>query len=82
MGREGDLLVSTMQITVPEFLQVRQYIANLLKENSQTQGPTRIRQAENLLSAGVIDIEAVLESFKPAPEIDFQQAIADAEDEE
>lgn len=85
MGREGDLLVSDTPITVPEFVRVRQHISNLLKENSQTQAPTRIRQAENLLMAGVIDVESVLKSFEPKPapvEIDAQQAIADAEDEE
>lgn len=57
--------MSFQTITVPEFIKVRQHIANLLKENSTTQEPTRIRQAENLLSAGVIDIQAVLDHLSP-----------------
>lgn len=76
--------MSDTPITVPEFVKVRQHIANLLKENSQTQAPTRIRQAENLLMAGVIDVAAVLDHITPkplSPEIDTDQAIADAEDE-
>lgn len=58
--------MSDTPITVPEFVKVRQHVANLLKENSSTQLPTRIRQAENLLMAGVIDVQAVLEHLKPA----------------
>lgn len=75
--------MSDTPITVPEFIKVRQHVANLLKENSSTQISTRIRQAENLLTAGVIDVQAVLDHLapKPEPEIDVQQAIADAEDE-
>jgi len=59
--------MSNMPITVPEFVKVRQHIANLLKENSSTQLPTRIRQAENLLMAGVIDVQAVLDEIAPKP---------------
>lgn len=57
--------MSNMPITVPEFVKVRQHIANLLKENSSTQISTRIRQAENLLMAGVIDVQAVLDELAP-----------------
>lgn len=57
--------MSSTPITVPEFVQVRQHIANLLKENSSTQISTRIRQAENLLMAGVIDVQAVLDELAP-----------------
>lgn len=60
--------MSDTPITVPEFVKVRQHIANLLKENSQTQAPTRIRQAENLLMAGVIDVAAVLDHLTPKPD--------------
>lgn len=74
MGRKGDLLVSDTPITVPEFIKVRQHVANLLKENSSTQISTRIRQAENLLTAGVIDVQAVLDHLTPKATAD------DAED--
>lgn len=62
--------MSNTQITVPEFLQVRQHVAELLKANSSTQISTRIRQAENLLQAGVIDILNVLEKLKPDPPVE------------
>jgi len=63
--------MSNMPITVPEFVRVRQYIANLLKENSQTQAPTRIRQAENLLMAGVIDVKSTLDKLAPEQQGDY-----------
>lgn len=49
-----------VQITVPEFLFVRQYVADYLKKDSDTREPTRIRQAETLMGAGIIDIASVL----------------------
>ena len=62
--------MSDTPITVPEFMKVRRHIASLLRENSSTQEPTRIRQAENLLAAGVIDVPAVLEALSPQIEAD------------
>lgn len=59
--------MSDTPITVPEFVKVRAHVAGLLKENSSTQLPTRIRQAENLLMAGVIDVPAVLAHLTPTP---------------
>ncbi len=47
-------------VTVTEFLTVRELLAEKLKEDSQTQKPTRIKQAEALLAAGFIDIRTVL----------------------
>lgn len=55
----------TAQITVDEFLRVRAHVASLLKEGSTTQPATRIRQAENLMQAGAIDVTAVLEKIRP-----------------
>lgn len=55
------------QITVEQFLQVREHVAEALKEGSQTQKPTRVRQAEHLMQLGIIDIPAVLEILTPEP---------------
>lgn len=63
MGREGAVQVNDttpVQITVPEFLFVRQFVADWLKKDSDTREPTRIRQAETLMGAGIIDVPAVL----------------------
>lgn len=53
------------QITVDEFLAVREHVAEALKEGSQTQKPTRVRQAEHLMQLGLIDIPAVLRTLRP-----------------
>lgn len=66
-------------VTVPEFVKVRQHIANLLKDNSSTQISTRIRQAENLLMAGVIDVPAVLDDLAPKPGPELPEDDEDAE---
>lgn len=50
-------------VTTTDFLKVRDKVARVLGENSQTQPPTRVRQAERLMQLGFIDIEAVLDSF-------------------
>lgn len=60
--------MNTTQVSVTDFLRIRDHIAALLSRDSQTQRPTRIRQAENLMTAGVIDIEATLESIRPERE--------------
>lgn len=52
--------MSDLKISVDQFLAIRELIAEKLKENSSTQKPTRIKQAEELLKAGYIDITGVL----------------------
>lgn len=71
--------MSDTPITVPEFVKVRRHIASLLRENSSTQEPTRIRQAENLLAAGVIDVPAVLVALSPQIEADDESEQGEAE---
>lgn len=57
--------------TVDDFFKVRAAVATKLKENSQTQTPTRVAQAETLMRAGFIDVPAVLVSLEPpAPTTD------------
>lgn len=71
--------MSDTPITVPEFMKVRHHIASLIRENSSTQEPTRIRQAENLLAAGVIDVPAVLVALSPQIEADDESEQGEAE---
>lgn len=52
--------MSNLEITVEQFLEVREVLAEKLKESSTTQKPTRIKQAEELMKAGYVDIGAVL----------------------
>ncbi|MDF2506337.1 MAG: hypothetical protein K0Q52_196 [Microbacterium sp.] len=57
--------MSAVNVTVEEFLWVREKVAQALKEDSSTQVPTRVRQAENLMRDGFIDMAAVLERRNP-----------------
>ena len=52
--------MNSTNVTVEEFLYVREVIAEKLKEAGSSQKPTRLRQAEELLAAGCIDIPTVL----------------------
>jgi hypothetical protein len=52
-------------LTVDEFIEVRTEVAKRLGENSQTQVPTRERQAEKLMRLGYINFEAVLLVLHP-----------------
>lgn len=63
MDRKGDLQVSNAPVTVEEFLAIRERVAEVLKESSQTQKPTRIRQAEDLMRNGLIDIDVAREQL-------------------
>jgi hypothetical protein len=62
-------MASIALVSVEDFLRVRQHIANLLKEDSSTQPATRIRQAENLMKAGVIDVAQVAADLHPTDQV-------------
>lgn len=49
-----------IELTVEQWLSVRQFVADeLKKQGSNQQAPTRTTIAENLMQAGIIDIPAV-----------------------
>ena len=53
-----------IELTVEQWLSVRQFVADeLKKQGSSQQTPTRITIAENLMQAGIIDIPAVCEKI-------------------
>jgi hypothetical protein len=56
---------TTSTLTVDEFIEVRTEVAKRLGENSQTQVPTRERQAEKLMRLDYINFEAVLLVLHP-----------------
>lgn len=63
--------LGNIYITVTEFLEVRQYVAARLRDASpQSKSDTRIRQAEHLMGAGIIDVQAVIAKLHPAVEDD------------
>lgn len=57
------------QIPVGEFMKIRDAVADELRKgaSSQTQRTTLVRQAEQLILAGYIDIESVRESLGESP---------------
>jgi hypothetical protein len=63
------------QIPVGEFMEIRDAVANELRKgaSSQTQRTTLVRQAEGLILAGYVDIDAVRESIAPQPELADEQ---------
>jgi hypothetical protein len=52
-------------LTVDDFIEVRTEVARTLGQDSQTQAPTRERQAEKLMRLGYINFEAVLLVLHP-----------------
>ena len=56
------------QIPVGEFMKIRDAVAGELRKGAspQTQKSTLVRQAEQLLISGFIDIDTVRESLAPA----------------
>jgi len=74
VGWEGDLLVTSPAMTVTESLAVCSAIARAFKDaGSQTQEPTRIRQAEHLMQCGFIDTQAVID-MTPVQDFTHEEA--------
>lgn len=57
------------QIPVGEFMTIRDAVADELRKGAspQTQRTTLVRQAEQLILAGYVDIDAVREALTPTP---------------
>lgn len=57
------------QIPVGEFMTIRDAVADELRKgaSAQTQRTTLVRQAEQLILAGYVDIDAVREALTPTP---------------
>lgn len=59
-------MAAATQISADRWLQIRDAVAEKLKENgSRQQEATRASLAEGLLREGWIDVDAVLESLEP-----------------
>ena len=52
--------MNTSDLSADDFFWARDYVSSLLGQSSQTQKPTRDRQAEVLLRRGIVDIKLVL----------------------
>lgn len=52
--------METKDISTDDFFWARDYVSSLLGQSSNTQKPTRDRQAEVLLRRGIVDIKKVL----------------------
>ncbi len=53
------------EVTVAKFLEIRDEIARVIRRNSTTTKGTEI--AEQLMSAGYIDVDAVIAKITPPP---------------
>lgn len=54
--------MDTATLSADDFFWARDYVSTLLGRNSQTQKPTRDKQAEVLLRSGIVDIKVVLDN--------------------